>query len=244
MSATIKFFDIGEQAAAAPVCRTGRPATGATGRGKAAVPQRAGTSWQRAPARGQPRAAKRTAVGARRCEDARRQAGRGVREVLTGGRTSAARAAGSATRRPWRTNMSVDTITEVSQYLTFKLDNEVFALDVATVREVLDFTTITRIPRTPGVHARRDQPAGQRGAGGGPAAGLRHVGDREDREHLHHRGGGGARRGDHGHRRPGGLGGGGDRSGAGPDPAARPASGPRSAPISSAAWASGRRASS
>jgi purine-binding chemotaxis protein CheW len=45
--------------------------------------------------------------------------------------------------------MSVEAITEVRQYLTFKLDNEVFALDVATVREVLDFTTVTKIPRTP-----------------------------------------------------------------------------------------------
>lgn len=45
--------------------------------------------------------------------------------------------------------MSVDAITETRQYLTFKLDNEVFALDVATVREVLDFTSVTRIPRTP-----------------------------------------------------------------------------------------------
>ena len=45
--------------------------------------------------------------------------------------------------------MSIDAITETRQYLTFKLDNEVFALDVATVREVLDFTTVTRIPRTP-----------------------------------------------------------------------------------------------
>jgi purine-binding chemotaxis protein CheW len=45
--------------------------------------------------------------------------------------------------------MSVDTITETRQYLTFKLDSEVFALDVATVREVLDFTAIARIPRTP-----------------------------------------------------------------------------------------------
>ena len=45
--------------------------------------------------------------------------------------------------------MSVDTITEIRQYLTFKLDHEVFALDVATVREVLDFTTVTKIPRTP-----------------------------------------------------------------------------------------------
>jgi purine-binding chemotaxis protein CheW len=45
--------------------------------------------------------------------------------------------------------MSVDSITETRQYLTFKLDHEIFALDVATVREVLDFTTVTKIPRTP-----------------------------------------------------------------------------------------------
>ena len=35
------------------------------------------------------------------------------------------------------------------QYLTFKLGNEIFATDVAKVREVLDLTTITQIPRTP-----------------------------------------------------------------------------------------------
>jgi purine-binding chemotaxis protein CheW len=45
--------------------------------------------------------------------------------------------------------MSVEAITETRQYLTFKLDSEVFALDVATVREVLDFTAVTKIPRTP-----------------------------------------------------------------------------------------------
>jgi len=45
--------------------------------------------------------------------------------------------------------MSVAEITETRQYLTFKLGNEVFAIDVAKVREVLDFTTITQIPRTP-----------------------------------------------------------------------------------------------
>ena len=45
--------------------------------------------------------------------------------------------------------MSVTEITETRQYLTFRLGNEVFATDVAKVREVLDFTTITRIPRTP-----------------------------------------------------------------------------------------------
>ena len=45
--------------------------------------------------------------------------------------------------------MSVSDITEMRQYLTFKLGNEVFGIDVAKVREVLDFTTITEIPRTP-----------------------------------------------------------------------------------------------
>jgi purine-binding chemotaxis protein CheW len=40
-------------------------------------------------------------------------------------------------------------IMEMTQYLTFKLDNEVFALDITKVREVLDFTSVTRVPRTP-----------------------------------------------------------------------------------------------
>lgn len=39
--------------------------------------------------------------------------------------------------------------TTVQPYLTFKLGAEVFALEVKKVREVLDFTTITKIPRTP-----------------------------------------------------------------------------------------------
>ena len=45
--------------------------------------------------------------------------------------------------------MSVAAITETTQYLTFKLEGEVFALDIAKVREVLDFTQITKVPRTP-----------------------------------------------------------------------------------------------
>src|SRR3984957_4524306 len=45
--------------------------------------------------------------------------------------------------------MSVNEITDTRQYLTFKLGDEVFATDVAKVREVLDFTSITKIPRTP-----------------------------------------------------------------------------------------------
>ncbi len=45
--------------------------------------------------------------------------------------------------------MSSPGIMETTQYLTFKLDDEVFALDITKVREVLDFTTITKVPRTP-----------------------------------------------------------------------------------------------
>lgn len=45
--------------------------------------------------------------------------------------------------------MSVPVITNSSQYLTFRLDKEVFALDITQVREVLDYTSITRVPRTP-----------------------------------------------------------------------------------------------
>lgn len=47
--------------------------------------------------------------------------------------------------------MSVEGIAKVSQYLTFKLENEEYALDVADVREVLEqrINHITKIPRTP-----------------------------------------------------------------------------------------------
>ena len=45
--------------------------------------------------------------------------------------------------------MSVQDITETRQYLTFRLGGEVFALDVAKVREVLDLSAITKIPQTP-----------------------------------------------------------------------------------------------
>jgi purine-binding chemotaxis protein CheW len=45
--------------------------------------------------------------------------------------------------------MSVTNITETTQYLTFRLGEEIFALDIAKVREVLDYTNITKVPRTP-----------------------------------------------------------------------------------------------
>lgn len=37
---------------------------------------------------------------------------------------------------------------EATQYLTFVLEEEVFAVDVARVREILEFTTVTKIPQT------------------------------------------------------------------------------------------------
>jgi purine-binding chemotaxis protein CheW len=45
--------------------------------------------------------------------------------------------------------MSVAIITDTRQYLTFKLDEEVFALEVANVREILEMTAMTRVPRVP-----------------------------------------------------------------------------------------------
>lgn len=45
--------------------------------------------------------------------------------------------------------MGGSLITETSQYLTFKLEDEVFALDISKVREVLDYTVVTKVPQTP-----------------------------------------------------------------------------------------------
>jgi len=45
--------------------------------------------------------------------------------------------------------MSVASITETTQYLSFDLDDEVFALDISKVREVLEYTSVTKVPQTP-----------------------------------------------------------------------------------------------
>lgn len=45
--------------------------------------------------------------------------------------------------------MSDDTLKDINQFLTFTLGKEIFALDISTVREVLELTSITKIPRTP-----------------------------------------------------------------------------------------------
>jgi len=45
--------------------------------------------------------------------------------------------------------MTVDTITETSQYLTFKIDDEFFTVNVLNVREILEYTKITKMPDAP-----------------------------------------------------------------------------------------------
>jgi purine-binding chemotaxis protein CheW len=40
-------------------------------------------------------------------------------------------------------------ITETRQYITFKLGDELFAIDVAQVREVLELSQITKVPTAP-----------------------------------------------------------------------------------------------
>jgi len=45
--------------------------------------------------------------------------------------------------------MNVAESKDIAQYLTFHLGDEVFAVDVMQVREILDFTEITRVPKTP-----------------------------------------------------------------------------------------------
>jgi purine-binding chemotaxis protein CheW len=45
--------------------------------------------------------------------------------------------------------MIQDKTTTITQYLTFTLGEEVFAIEIAKVREVLEMTSITKVPRTP-----------------------------------------------------------------------------------------------
>ena len=45
--------------------------------------------------------------------------------------------------------MSIPSITDIRQYLTFQLGGEVFAIDVFHVREILEFTSVTKVPKTP-----------------------------------------------------------------------------------------------
>ncbi len=45
--------------------------------------------------------------------------------------------------------MGEKILMDTTQYLTFKLGGEVFAINIDIVREVLDFTTVTKVPQTP-----------------------------------------------------------------------------------------------
>lgn len=47
------------------------------------------------------------------------------------------------------TTMQGTAAQEMTQYLTFFLGDETFSLEIGRVREVLDYTLITRVPRTP-----------------------------------------------------------------------------------------------
>jgi purine-binding chemotaxis protein CheW len=45
--------------------------------------------------------------------------------------------------------MATSGTTETAHYLTFRLDEEIYAVDITKVREVLDYTIVTKVPRTP-----------------------------------------------------------------------------------------------
>lgn len=45
--------------------------------------------------------------------------------------------------------MEANELLETSQYLAFKLEEEVFAFDISKVREVLEFDRVTKVPQTP-----------------------------------------------------------------------------------------------
>ncbi len=45
--------------------------------------------------------------------------------------------------------MSISNITETARYLTFKLGEELFAINVTQAREVLDMSAITKVPEAP-----------------------------------------------------------------------------------------------
>ena len=53
-------------------------------------------------------------------------------------------------------------ITNKAQYLTFGLDEELYAFDISQVQSVLDFEKVTKVPKTPdfmsfGIRVRRQR---------------------------------------------------------------------------------------
>ncbi len=45
--------------------------------------------------------------------------------------------------------MSEELVETSKKYLTFKLDKEIYAIEIASVREVLDYIKITKVPQMP-----------------------------------------------------------------------------------------------
>ncbi len=45
--------------------------------------------------------------------------------------------------------METQEILETNQFLAFNLEKETFAFDISKVREVLEFTSVTKVPQTP-----------------------------------------------------------------------------------------------
>jgi purine-binding chemotaxis protein CheW len=45
--------------------------------------------------------------------------------------------------------MAGENSSETTQYLTFRLQEEIYAVDVANIREILDFIAITKVPKSP-----------------------------------------------------------------------------------------------
>lgn len=45
--------------------------------------------------------------------------------------------------------MNTNNVDTTSQYLTFSLSDELYALEVSKVKEVLEYQAITRVPKTP-----------------------------------------------------------------------------------------------
>lgn len=45
--------------------------------------------------------------------------------------------------------MADEESNQTNQYLTFRLGEEIFALEIGKVREVLDFSAVTKVPQTP-----------------------------------------------------------------------------------------------
>ena len=72
-----------------------------------------------------------------------------------------------------------------AQYLTFLLGREVFAMDIRTVREIIQYGMMTAVPLMPNFVRGVIQPARRGGAGDRSAGALRPRPGRHRQEDLH-----------------------------------------------------------